>query len=82
MFKTDNKYYKYIVVFILLLIFAFGYSQQVYISNYKSQLQQFQLENLAFKVLRRSVYLKKLNDLKLMSYDNLQSIKEKSEPEV
>ena len=49
MFKTDNKYYKYIVVFVLLLIFAFGYSQQVYISNYKSQLQKFQLENLAFK---------------------------------
>ena len=36
----------------------------------------FSVENLAFKVLRRSVYLKKLNDLKLMSYDKLQSIEE------
>ena len=36
----------------------------------------FSVENLAFKVLRRSVYLKKLNDLKLMSYDKMQSIEE------
>ena len=36
----------------------------------------FSVENLAFKVLRRSVYLKKLNDLKLMSYDKMHSIEE------
>ena len=36
----------------------------------------FSVENLAFKVLRRSVYLNKLNDLKLMSYDKIQSIEE------
>ena len=42
----------------------------------------FSIENLAFKVLRRSDYLKKLNDLKLMSYDKLQSIEEDLETEV
>tara|TARA_R100000664_G_scaffold16504_1_gene25252 strand:+ start:3813 stop:4595 length:783 start_codon:yes stop_codon:yes gene_type:complete len=42
----------------------------------------FSVENLAFKVLRRSVYLKKLNDLKLMSYDKLQSMDEKITTEV
>tara|TARA_Y100001937_G_scaffold32944_1_gene46987 strand:+ start:3484 stop:4269 length:786 start_codon:yes stop_codon:yes gene_type:complete len=36
----------------------------------------FSVENLAFKVLRRNGYLKKLNDLKLMSYDKIQSIEE------
>tara|TARA_R100000406_G_scaffold78829_1_gene59746 strand:- start:776 stop:1549 length:774 start_codon:yes stop_codon:yes gene_type:complete len=36
----------------------------------------FSVENLAFKVLRRNGYLKKLNDLKLMSYDKMQSIEE------
>jgi len=36
----------------------------------------FSVENLAFKVLRRNGYLKKLNDLKIMSYDELQSIEE------
>jgi hypothetical protein len=36
----------------------------------------FSVENLAFKVLRRNGYLKKLNDLKLISYDKMQSIKE------
>tara|TARA_R110002020_G_scaffold293770_1_gene509498 strand:- start:2219 stop:3004 length:786 start_codon:yes stop_codon:yes gene_type:complete len=39
----------------------------------------FSVENLAFKVLRRNEYLKKLNDLKLMSYDRLQSIEEEAE---
>jgi len=38
----------------------------------------FSVENLAFKVLRRNEYLKKLNDLKLMSYDKMQSIEEES----
>ena len=38
----------------------------------------FSVENLAFKVLRRNGYLKKLNDLKLMSYDKMQSIEEDS----
>jgi hypothetical protein len=38
----------------------------------------FSVENLAFKVLRRNGYLKKLNDLKLMSYDKMQSIEEES----
>tara|TARA_Y100000593_G_scaffold92924_1_gene186044 strand:+ start:1287 stop:2072 length:786 start_codon:yes stop_codon:yes gene_type:complete len=36
----------------------------------------YSVENLAFKVLRRNGYLKQLNDLKLMSYDKLQSIEE------
>lgn len=39
----------------------------------------FSVENLAFKVLRRNGYLKKLNDLKLMSYDKLQSIEEEAQ---
>ena len=36
----------------------------------------FSVENLAFKVLRRNESLKKLNDLKLMSYDKMKSIEE------
>jgi len=36
----------------------------------------FSVENLAFKVLRRNESLKKLNDLKLMSYDKMHSIEE------
>jgi len=36
----------------------------------------FSVENLTFKVLRRNEYLKKLNDLKVMSYDKKQSIEE------
>jgi hypothetical protein len=42
----------------------------------------FSVENLAFKVLRRNGYLKKLNDLKLLSYDKIQSIEEESNLEV
>jgi len=38
----------------------------------------FSVENLAFKVLRRNGYLKKLNDLKLTAYDHLQSIEEET----
>jgi predicted nucleotidyltransferase len=38
----------------------------------------FSVENLAFKVLRRNGYLKTLNDLKLMSYDKMQSIEEEA----
>jgi len=38
----------------------------------------FSVENLAFKVLRRNESLKKLNDLKLMSYDKMKSIEEET----
>ena len=36
----------------------------------------FSVENLAFKILRRNESLKKLNGLKLMSYDKMKSIEE------
>ena len=41
----------------------------------------FSVENLAFKVLRRNESLKKLNDLKLMSYDKMKSIEEEMNEE-
>ena len=37
----------------------------------------YSVENLAFKVLRRSNYVEKLNDLKIKSYDALMSLNEK-----
>ena len=38
---------------------------------------EYSIENLTFKMLKRSGYLKKLNDIKNKSYDNELSIKEK-----
>ena len=38
----------------------------------------FSIENLAFKVLRRNEYLNKLNDIKLMAYDQMKSLEEES----
>ena len=36
---------------------------------------QFSVENLAFKVLRRSEELKRLSDLKAKAYDELMSVR-------
>ena len=49
MFKSDDKYWYYTVILFFVLIFGFGYSQHRSISNYKNQLQKFQLENQSFQ---------------------------------
>lgn len=49
MFKSDEKHWYYIVIVFFVLIFGFGYSQHRSISNYKNQLQKFQLENQGFQ---------------------------------
>ena len=37
---------------------------------------QYSIENIAFKVLRRTDYLKRLSDLKINSYDALMSMEQ------
>ena len=49
MFKSDDKYWYYTIILFFVLIFGFGYSQHRSISNYKNQLQKFQLDNQGFQ---------------------------------
>ena len=42
----------------------------------ESQMQEFSVENIAFKILRRNDTLQRLNDLKNEVYDNLMTLKE------
>jgi cytochrome c oxidase assembly protein Cox11 len=49
MFKSDGKYWYYILLIFFVLMIGFGYSQHKSISNYKNQIQKFQLENQSFQ---------------------------------
>ena len=45
----------------------------------ESPLQEFSVENIAFKILRRNDTLGFLNDLKKRAYDGMMSVKEESD---
>ena len=45
----------------------------------ESPLQEFSVENIAFKILRRNDTLGFLNDLKKRAYDDMMSVKEESD---
>ena len=42
----------------------------------ESERQEFSIENIAFKILRRNGTLEKLNDLKIKAYDDMMTVRE------